>query len=1028
MKTNSHERRPRILTLSCYLLFATFSSELVALTEVAYPSGAPVWNVITYGATPNDSTDDTAAIQACINAALADAGNASTNSSRYSAIPIIYVPNGTYRITDTLYGRDMNGLGFSNGWRAGFHLQGESEGGVRLEVPDNHPNFNNASAPRAVLKTGSENPNNAAEGTGGQAFRHYIKNLTVDVGHNNAGAIGIDFLANNRGGIYNVTIASDGPGFAGLLMDRGWPGPAIVKHLTVEGFDYGISLWNHYQYSMTFEHISISGQNIYGFRMKNNTANLRDLISNNSVTAIFCESQNSHFTLIDGQLTGGSSSVPAIDTKARTYLRNVTTTGYAKAVEDRDSQNRDIITNGTIDEYFNSGTFSEYTDAINGSLRLPIKETPTFNTTDFSKWGGVDPGTKNDDDLARIQAAIDSGKEIVYLPVANYKVSNTIILRGNVEKFIGLNAGISKLAGFPANAPLVRFDGSSADSTIIEHIRMSGDVEQNSAKTLAIVNSGVTDSKIYNTASGTGDVFVEDCMIERVVLDHPVNFWGRQLNMEFANQPFFENNAGTVWLFGYKTEGKNASPIVNDNAILELFGGFFYSNDGVPADPMIINRDGQLSANYKVNGGNNYAVHVRDIRGGTTKDFLKGEAPSNNNMPIYSSATAVYTPPSGGGSGSIVASHDAHVQNGSAANTNFGSNNELLLRNTSGSAFDRKVFLKFDLSSLTADVTQADLILYVNSVGNDKTVDLKRVGGDGWSQGTITWNNSPSTGTLLQTFDILNADAGGEIAIDVTNYVNTQRSDGLASFCLEMPGENNIFIKFSSSEGTHPPKLELNGSGGAPSPPTPPVAPSGLSATATSASSINLAWNDDSSNEQGFLIESKISGGSFSLLATLPAGATSYSASGLLANTTYVFRVKATSASDGDSAWSFEANATTDSAPSAGAIVSIAVLDSSVGEPGNGGRIRFTRSGSTGSDLTVYYTLSGSASDGFDYTGLSGSWTIPAGNIFSAISFSVIDDSIAEGNESIVITLVDHPSYDPDVNEDTASFTLVDDD
>ncbi len=134
------------------------------------------------------------------------------------------------RISDTLEAKNLNNLGFSNGWRAGFFLQGESKQGVVLKLPDNATGFTNAASPKAVLKTGSENPNNTSGGDGNQAFRHYIRNLTIDVGSGNAGAVGIDFITNIRGGIYNVTVRSaapEGSGHAGILMDRAWPGPGI---------------------------------------------------------------------------------------------------------------------------------------------------------------------------------------------------------------------------------------------------------------------------------------------------------------------------------------------------------------------------------------------------------------------------------------------------------------------------------------------------------------------------------------------------------------------------------------------------------------------------------------------------------------------------------------------------------------------------------------------------------------------------------------------------------------------------------
>lgn len=64
-----------------------------------------------------------------------------------------------------------------------------------------------------------------------------------------------------------------------------------------------------------------------------------------------------------------------------------------------------------------------------------------------------------------------------------------------------------------------------------------------------------------------------------------------------------------------------------------------------------------------------------------------------------------------------------------------------------------------------------------------------------------------------------------------------------------------------------------------------------------------------------------------------------------------------------------------------------------------------TRRGGTNIDLPVYYRVSGSASNGVDYTALSGRVTIPAGATAARIEIAAIDDLLAEGTESIVVTL-----------------------
>jgi len=99
------------------------------------------------------------------------------------------------------------------------------------------------------------------------------------------------------------------------------------------------------------------------------------------------------------------------------------------------------------------------------------------------------------------------------------------------------------------------------------------------------------------------------------------------------------------------------------------------------------------------------------------------------------------------------------------------------------------------------------------------------------------------------------------------------------------------------------------------SPPPPPAAPSGLTATATSTTQINLTWTDNATTETGFKLERKTgAGGTYAQIATPAANATSYSNTGLTASTTYFYRIRATNAA-GDSAYSNEVSATTQSPP-----------------------------------------------------------------------------------------------------------------
>ncbi|MCC6857945.1 MAG: fibronectin type III domain-containing protein, partial [Bryobacterales bacterium] len=103
--------------------------------------------------------------------------------------------------------------------------------------------------------------------------------------------------------------------------------------------------------------------------------------------------------------------------------------------------------------------------------------------------------------------------------------------------------------------------------------------------------------------------------------------------------------------------------------------------------------------------------------------------------------------------------------------------------------------------------------------------------------------------------------------------------------------------------------------GGAP--PPVPAAPSGLSATAISSNQVNLAWTDNSNNEDGFRVQRCTGAGctDFSTVATPGANAQAYSDTSVSGSTLYRYRVLAYNAG-GESGTSNIADATPPAAPS----------------------------------------------------------------------------------------------------------------
>lgn len=135
----------------------------------------------------------------------------------------------------------------------------------------------------------------------------------------------------------------------------------------------------------------------------------------------------------------------------------------------------------------------------------------------------------------------------------------------------------------------------------------------------------------------------------------------------------------------------------------------------------------------------------------------------------------------------------------------------------------------------------------------------------------------------VETFTNITANAQGEISIDFNPGSGGDTNGTLGGFEIIPAGAT----------------------------PTIPAAPTGLSATANSQTQITINWADNSNNESGFRIERKQgSGGTWTFVTDAAANATSYVNTGLTAGTQYYYRVLSWNGV-GASAWSNEANATT---------------------------------------------------------------------------------------------------------------------
>lgn len=184
------------------------------------PLPPPPGAVVLTGAHPSGRADSTAAIQSAM------------RSPRR-----LYLPPGTYRVSDTLFWKNAAGV-----WRAYLWMCGAGPLWTRLVLAADSPGFGDPAKPKPILVTGNNPWEKMAEehkitGGGHSGFANFITDLSIDCG-NNGGAVGIDASAmNNCAAVENVDIKG---GCIGVDLSRKFPGPMVLWHVTATGGEIGL--------------------------------------------------------------------------------------------------------------------------------------------------------------------------------------------------------------------------------------------------------------------------------------------------------------------------------------------------------------------------------------------------------------------------------------------------------------------------------------------------------------------------------------------------------------------------------------------------------------------------------------------------------------------------------------------------------------------------------------------------------------------------------------------------------------------
>jgi len=108
-------------------------------------------------------------------------------------------------------------------------------------------------------------------------------------------------------------------------------------------------------------------------------------------------------------------------------------------------------------------------------------------------------------------------------------------------------------------------------------------------------------------------------------------------------------------------------------------------------------------------------------------------------------------------------------------------------------------------------------------------------------------------------------------------------------------------------------------------------------------------------------------------------------------------------------------------------VVAVGVQDGVCYEPSDTGSFRITTTGSGAGNITVRYSVSGTATPGVDYNALTGTVTMGR-NTTATVIVTPINDLLPEDAESVILTLLPDPAYQVDVSQPEAWLVIRDDD
>ena len=145
---------------------------------------------------------------------------------------------------------------------------------------------------------------------------------------------------------------------------------------------------------------------------------------------------------------------------------------------------------------------------------------------------------------------------------------------------------------------------------------------------------------------------------------------------------------------------------------------------------------------------------------------------------------------------------DAHVRDGSSANTNFGSATTIEVQTSGTVGQNRDAYFKFDLTN-AGDINNAKLRIYAAlSAAGSLATSVYPVSNTSWTETAINWNNKPALGTPILNSATVNSTSFAWYELDVTNYIAGEKkaARNIVTLALHNQSNSTSNINISSKE------------------------------------------------------------------------------------------------------------------------------------------------------------------------------------------------------------------------------------